>query len=290
MNSSIINNRTTNEARDPMFNLNQEMRLRNFSRKTAKAYLYYNKELLRFASDKSPKDISRQNIRDYLDFLVSSGKSSSTLNLVINALKFYYEKIIRRSFFSSDLGIKRPKTGKKLPVVLSKEEVARMIKATENLKHKLIIQILYSSGLRVSELISLKINDIDFDRKTVIIKEGKGNKDRITIISAVVLENVNKYIAEYRPLIYLFEGFEAGEKISVRTAQKIIENACQLSGINKDASAHSLRHSFATHLLEQGVNLRYIQALLGHARLETTQIYTKVAVNNFNQIDDLLYE
>ncbi len=280
------NNRTTIISRDPMYNLAQEMRIRNFSPKTIQSYTHYNKELLRFAS-KFSDETNRQDIKDYLDYLISCNKSTSTVNLAINALKFYYENIIGRSFFTSKLGIKRPKKEKKLPVVLAKEEIVKMIKVTENLKHKLMIQILYSSGLRVSELVNLKVNDIDFNRKTVIIKGGKGNKDRISIIPEVALSNVDKYLLEYNPLDYLFEGCNS-RKINIRSIQKVVKDACKKAKIIKSASAHSLRHSFATHLLEQGVNLRYIQSLLGHARLETTQIYTKVAVNNFSEIDDLL--
>lgn len=273
-------------SKDPMFKLSQEMRIRSFSPKTINSYLYYNKELLRFAS-KFSDEINKQDIKNYLDYLVSSNKAVSTINLIINALKFYYGNIMQRSFFSSDLGIKRPKKDKKLPVVLSKEEIVKMIKMTDNSKHKLMIQILYSSGLRVSEIVNLKINDVDFNRKIVIIKGGKGRKDRISIISGVVLDNINKYLLEYKPLYYLFESYQSG-KINIRSIQKAVKDAASRASVNKEASAHSLRHSFATHLLEQGVNLRYIQSLLGHARLETTQIYTKVAVNNFNEIDDLL--
>ncbi len=284
---TLINNRTTIQSRDPMFNLAQEMRLRNFSNKTIHSYLYYNKELLRFAR-KFSDEINKQDIKDYLDFLFTSGRSSSTVNLAINAIKFYYGKIMQRKFFIGGFSIKRPKKEKKLPVVLSKQEIIRMISITDNLKHKLIIQLLYCSGLRVSELVNLRISDIDFNRKAVIIKSGKGSKDRQTIISKIVLYNIDKYLREYQPLEYLFEGRNLGGKLSTRSIQKIITKAAQNTSIKKLVSVHTLRHSFATHLLEQGVNLRYIQALLGHARLETTQIYTKVAVNKFSEINDLL--
>jgi len=275
-------------SKDPMFRLEQEMRLRNFSQKTIRAYLHYNKELLRFANYKSPKGINKQDIRDYLDFLLRSNKSSATVNLVVNALKFYYEKILQRKFFVPVAGIKRPKQEKKLPIVLSRQEIIKMIEITDNLKHRLIIQILYSSGLRVSELVNLKIDDIDFYRQIITVKAGKGKKDRITIVSKVVLKNMEKYLLEYQPLVYLFESHEAGKKMNVRSAQMIVAQAVKRVGVNKNITAHSLRHSFATHLLENGVNLRYIQELLGHARLETTQIYTKVAVNKLNEINDLL--
>ena len=282
------NIRTTRLSRDPMNFLEQEMRLRNFSPKTIRAYLYYNKELLRFASYKSPKEINKQDIKDYLDFLFNSGKSASTVNLTINALKFYYEQILQRKFFIPNVGIKRPKKDKKLPIVLSKQEVVSMINFTDNLKHKLIIQILYGSGLRISEVVNLQINDIDFNRNVITIKSGKGRKDRITILSKQILENVNKYLQQWHPLVYLFESHEAGKKINIRSAQKVVADAIKRAGVNKAASAHSLRHSFATHLLEAGTNIRYIQELLGHARLETTQIYTKVANNRLREIESPL--
>ena len=142
--------------------------------------------------------------------------------------------------------------------------------------------------MRVSELRNLLIDSIDFNRKCLLVKSGKGKKDRITIISQAVLENINKYLLEYKPLRYLFEGNEPGRKMSVRSIQKAVARAARAAKIKKKVSAHTLRHSFATHLLENGVNLRYIQALLGHARLETIQIYTRVAVNKFNEIGDLL--
>ncbi|MCK4540012.1 tyrosine-type recombinase/integrase [Candidatus Parcubacteria bacterium] len=274
-------------SKDPIYMLAQELRLRNFSPKTVKVYAYYNQEILRFA-EKSPKEINSQDIKDYLDYLINSGKSTSTVNQAINALKFYYGQILRRKFFSGEIGIKRPKKEKKLPVVLSKQEIVKMIGAGNNTKHKLVVQILYSTGLRISELRNLEINDIDFNRKCVLVKNGKGKKDRITVISQVVLKNIEKYLLEYKPIKYLFESFEIAKKMNVRGMQKVVTDLAKKAGIKKNVSPHSLRHSFATHLLENNVNLRYIQSLLGHARLETTQIYTKVATNNFANIKDLL--
>lgn len=266
-----------------MFRLAQEMRIRNFSPNTIQVYLYYNKEFLRFAS-KDVREIKKQDIRDYVDCLFNLGKSSSTVNLAINAFKFYYEVIMQRKFFVPKIGIQRPKAEKKLPVVLSKAEAIMMINSLDNIKHKLMIQILFGSGLRVSELVDLKINDINFFRKIITVRQGKGAKDRITIVSEQTLNNIEKYLAEYQPLAYLFESYEAGHKLNVRSAQKVVEEAAKRAGVNPDASAHSLRHSFATYLLESGTNIRYIQELLGHARLETTQIYTKVASNKIREI------
>jgi len=270
-------------SKDPMFRLAQEMRIRNFSPKTIQAYLYYNKELSRFAS-KDVREIDRQDIRDYIDCLFNLGKSSSTVNLAINAFKFYYEGVLHRKFFMPKTGIRRPKSEKKLPVVLNKEEVVAMINSLDNIKHKLVIQILFGSGLRVSEVVDLKINDIDFIRKIITIRQGKGAKDRITIVSDKTLGDIGKYLLEYQPLVFLFESHRAGEKLSARSAQKVVAEAAKLAGVNPEVSAHSLRHSFATHLLESGTDIRYIQELLGHARLETTQIYTKVANNKIRGI------
>ncbi len=283
MNTSFIS-RTTNKERDPMFNLVREMRIRNFSPKTIKAYLYYNKELLRFAN-KSPRDINNEDIRDYMDCLFGLGKSSSSVNVAINSFKFYYEGVLQRGFFVPRTGIKRPKSEKKLPVVLSKTEVVLMINALDNIKHKLMLQILFGSGLRVSEVVDLKINDIDFFRRIITVRHGKGAKDRITIVSDQTLKNIEKYLTEYQPLVFLFESMEAGTKLSVRTIQKVVREAANSTRVNPNVSAHSLRHSFATHLLETGTDIRYIQELLGHARLETTQIYTKVAGNSLQNAE-----
>ncbi|MBI4778990.1 tyrosine-type recombinase/integrase [Candidatus Falkowbacteria bacterium] len=270
-------------SKDPMFNLVREMRIRNFSPKTIQAYVYYNKELLRFAN-KGSREINYEDIRDYMDCLFGLGKSSSTVNLAINALKFYYEGILQRKFFVPKIGIRRPKAEKKLPVVLNKNEVVKMINCLDNIKHKLMIQILFGSGLRVSEAVDLKINDIDFIRKIITIRHGKGAKDRITIVSDKTLSDIEKYLLEYKPLVFLFESYVAGEKLAVRSAQKIVEEAVKSAEVNPNASAHSLRHGFATYLLENGTDIRYIQELLGHARLETTQIYTKVADNKIRGI------
>lgn len=274
-------------SKDPIYRLAQEMKIRNFSIKTIKAYIHYNREILRFAN-KDVKEIDNNDIRDYIECLFNLGRSSSTVNLAINALKFYYGGIMQRRFFAPKTGIQRPKSEKKLPEVLYKTEVLQMIDATDNLKHKVMIQILFGSGLRVSELSDLKINDIDFYRQIINVRQGKGSKDRVAIVSSQTLSGIEKYLKEYKPLVYLFEGYEAGSHLSVRSIQKVVEIAVEKAGIKKNVSAHSLRHSFATHLLENGTDIRYIQELLGHARLETTQIYTKVTSPGLKKINSPL--
>jgi len=277
-------NSTTRAGRDPMFRLKQEMRIRNFSPKTIKAYLYYNNELLRFANPKNPLEIIRQDIRDYIDFLFNSGKSASTVNLAINALKFYYDKILGRNFFAFNLGIKRPKKEKKLPTVLSKQEIKKMLTATTNPKHKTMISLLYGCGLRISELVNLKMADIDLSRNVIHLRCAKGKKDRYVNVPVLLKPILQSQSYLKSPEHYLFTGRINNSKICVMSAQKAVKQALNKAGIKKQASPHSLRHSFATHLLESGTDIRYIQSLLGHARLETTQIYTKVAQNKIRDI------
>lgn len=283
MDTNYTNTRYPYNSQNPLEKLRQEMRIRKFSQKTIKSYLYYTTYLLNFTR-KSPTDVNQADIRAYLENLCDKNVSSSTLNTAYSALKFYFEKILYRKFF---FNIPRAKKDKKLPIVLSKKEILDIINACKNTKHKLIIQILYCSGLRVSEVISLRINDVDFNRKIIHLKGAKGAKDRVTIISEIVLKNIEKYLAEFQPLEYLFESNRGG-KLTTRTIQAIVGQNTKKAGLNKPVSPHSFRHSFAAHLLESGLDIRYIQALLGHARLETTQIYTKVAVTQFDKIKDLL--
>ncbi len=271
-----------------MVRLEKELVLRGFSGRTITAYLYYNKELLRFANPKFSKEINRQDVKDYLDYLISSKKSEATINLAINALKFYYEKILLRSFFKSNLGIARPKRPKKLPVVLSKKEAESMINILKNSKHKTILAILYGCGLRISELVKIKVKDIDIERKVLKISQGKGKKDRYTILPNKIIDVLENQMKLKNYNDYLFTGRNRRGPINIMSINKIVKKSADLAKIKKDVSPHTFRHSFATHLLENGVNLRYIQTLLGHARLETTQIYTKVANNKLRNIESPL--
>lgn len=213
---------------------------------------------------------------------------TSTQNQVINAIKFYYEKV--RKGQRKVYALERPLKETKLPKVLSAEEVAAILKSATNLKHKTMLWLIYSAGLRRSELINLKIDDIDSKRMVINIKAAKGKKDRITMLSERILELLRKYFKEYRPRVWLFEGMP-GEPYSASSLQKVFMAALRKSGVRKEASLHTLRHSFATHLLETGTDLRYIQSLLGHNSSKTTEIYTHVTTRAFNKIksplDDL---
>ena len=179
----------------------------------------------------------------------------------------------------------RPRSSKKLPDILSRNEIKKIIEVTKNLKHKLLISLTYSAGLRVSEVVKLKYADLDFERNVIFVRQSKGKKDRIAIFSKSIKSMVSEYIKKYRPTIWLFEGWSSETHLSIRSAQKIFEKSKQLAFIKKEVSIHSLRHSFATHLLEKGVEIRYIQKLLGHSNLKTTEIYTHVAKNKLEQIE-----
>ncbi|MDX9855952.1 MAG: site-specific tyrosine recombinase/integron integrase [Parcubacteria group bacterium] len=266
-------------SQDPILKLKQEMKLRKFSPKTIKSYLHYITDLLKY-SNKNPKTANTDDIRRYLEHLADNGVSASTLNCAYSAFRLYFEKILRRRFFAN---IPRAKCPKKLPEILTKEEVRKILKTIQNVKHKLILGLMYSSGLRVSEVVNCKVKDLDFESKLMRIRQAKGAKDRNTILSEKVCHILNKYVNNKTKDDYVF-GSDRGKRLTARTVQKVFAEALKRSGIKKPATCHSLRHSFATHLLESGTSIRYIQELLGHARLETTQIYTKVANNNLKGI------
>jgi len=261
--------------------LRRELVSRKYSYKTVKGYLYYNRDFLNFIG-KKPSEINDSDIKDYLLHLAEEKQSAtSTLNQAINALRFYYGIMLKKKFLYE---IKRPRKGKKLPIVLSKEEIANILSSADNVKHKAILMLIYSAGLRVGEVVKLKIEDIDSKRMLIHIKGAKGRKDRYTLLSETALEILRQYWRKYKPEKWLFGGVKEGRYLSTRTADKIFRNACEKAGIKKDVSLHTLRHSFATHLLEGGTDLRYIQELLGHTHSKTTEIYTHVSTKSLGKI------
>jgi len=254
--------------------ISREVRIRSYSHRTGEMYTYYNEEFLSFTG-KSPDRIVQDDIKQYLDHLAECKRvTGATLNCAVNALRFYYGRILGKKFVYQ---VKRAKKEKKLPVVLSRNEVKRLIATQLNIKHRLMLALTYSAGLRVSETASLKVSDLDFERRVITIRKAKGKKDRTTLLSAKVVDLVQAYLRRYEPAEWLFEGQTMGCRISKRTVQKIFENARDAAGITKRAGIHSLRHSFATHLLEAGTDIRIIQELLGHASCHTTEIYTHVS-------------
>ena len=270
-------------SQDPILKLKQEMKLRRFSQKTIKSYLYYITDLLEF-SNKNPKTVTTDDIRKYLESLADKGCSASTLNIAHSSFKLYFEKILNRRFFAN---IPRAKQPKKLPETLTKEEISQIFGTVQNVKHKLMLGFMYSSGLRVSEVINCKVKHLDFKSRLMLVSQAKGAKDRKTIISEKLCPILEKYLKHKNANDYVFES-DRGGKLTERTVQKVFSDALSESGIKRPATCHSLRHSFATHLLEAGTSIRYIQELLGHSKLETTQIYTKVANTNLQTIQSPL--
>ena len=236
-------------------------------------------------------NLTTEHIKRYLLKCLTEGLKENTLHSRINALKYFYEQILGREKFFFD--IPRPKKPLQLPNVLGEGEIARLFNAVTNKKHKAILFTAYSAGLRVSEVVNLKLKDIDSDRMQLFIERAKGKKDRYVNLSLVLLDVLREYtrLCEPRPKIYLFEGQEPASACSSRTAQKIFQMARNYAGIKKDVTFHSLRHSFATHVLEKGVDIRYIKDILGHFNIKTTERYLHVKreqlINITSPLDDI---
>ena len=259
--------------------IENELKLRNYSRKTIKSYLICLSDYFRYVKNiKKDPDIGL--IKKYLLEKQGRGQSSQTINLYLHAIKYFYREIFKNDI---PIEIKFAKTANKLPVVLSKNEIEKIIASIGNKKHQLIIALSYGSGLRVSEAINLKIKDVDLAELTIHLKNAKGNKDRITIFPERIRAELAEIMALRDKNDFVFAS-ERGGRLTERSAQMIFENALKKCNINKEATFHSLRHSFATHLLENGVDVRYVQELLGHANIRTTQIYTKVTNPSLKKI------
>lgn len=262
--------------------LSTELKLRGFSQRTVKAYQYHLEKFFEFAK-KEPDKTTSDDARNFLAYLITDkGLSIKSMALAKAAIRFYFENILRQPV---DLP-KKLKIPKKVPVVLTKDEVTRLINAASNPKARLALELLYSSGMRLSELVNIKVNDIEPAEKLAWVRSGKGNKDRMIILSDRFIKNLQKYLQKNPDQGYLFSA--RTEKISPRTIQKIVATASEKAGIKKKVSPHTLRHSFATHLLEAGVDIRKIQELLGHADLSTTQIYTRVSTAELRKIKNPL--
>ncbi|MFN8350490.1 MAG: site-specific tyrosine recombinase/integron integrase [Flavobacteriales bacterium] len=255
--------------------MRKKLEIARYSPRTLDVYLSAARQLFQHFPQKHPNDIRTEDIEAFQHHLASVRKvSNSTLNQAVNAIRYYYMNVVgdaRRVSF-----IERPRKETKLPLVLSKSEVAALLKAPRNLKHQAMLALAYSGGLRVSEVLALRPDDLLFDRGLIRIRAAKGNKDRTTLLGRSTAELLKRYVEHTQPRGLLFEG-QGGGAYSARSLQKVLEAALEKAGIQKPATMHTLRHSFATHLLEQGTDLRYIQALLGHASSKTTEIYTHVS-------------
>jgi integrase/recombinase XerD len=260
----------------------EDMQLKGLSPHTQEAYLM---RVTLFARHfkKNPDKLGEEEIRAYLLHLVNDRHVSfGVFEQTYYALKFIYEVTLKQPWEVKS--VPHPKKPQKLPVILDKTEVQRILSATVNLKHKAMLMLAYSSGLRVSEVTHLKVSDIDTARMTVLVRNGKGRKDRYTILSQVTLETLIRYLRQYRPASWLFPGMIPGRPITSESIGLVMRAAKKRAGIAKRATVHSLRHAFATHLLEAGTDLRRVQLLLGHRSLKTTAIYLHVSPKDLANI------
>ncbi|MBL7844884.1 MAG: tyrosine-type recombinase/integrase [Cyclobacteriaceae bacterium] len=270
----VVHNTYEDTRKEALEQMRKKLKLKNYSPSTIKTYTEQFKLFLQFFPESHPQELDEDEILHYMMHLIENKKLSvSAQNQAINAIKFYYEKMLKQDRKVYDL--ERPLKEKKLPEVLSQEEVMAIFEATGNLKHRTMLMILYASGLRRSELLNLRIGDVDFHRNIVLVRGGKGRKDRHSVMAQSLMPLVEQYLAEYKPKFWLFEGV-TGEQYSAGSLQQVLKRAVYKAGIRKNVRLHMLRHSFATHLLESGTSTRYIQVLLGHDSPKTTEIYAQV--------------
>lgn len=255
---------------------------RRYSENTFRIYTTMFNQYLHFIAPLKADEATEEDIRRYQDYLVKKRKlSQSTQNQAINAIKFYYEKLMgqeKKTYY-----IERPRKEKKLPTVLSEGEVLKILKHTENMKHRLLFAFLYATGLRIGELLKLRIQDVDLERLTVHIRSAKGKKDRISILSGDLVPVIKTYLEKYKPNYWLFEG-SGRKRYSANSVRASLHKSVEAAGIKKRVTPHILRHSFATHLHEQGTDIRNIQELLGHNSPDTTMIYTYVSKRSLQKI------
>jgi len=259
-----------------------EMQLRNLTPKTIEDYT---RQLVLYTKHfgRSPAELDEAAIRQYLHYLLVEKKLSwSSVNVSYSALRFFYEKTLNRPWNVAKLP--RPKTGSKLPVILAEAELRALFAALPNEKHRLVLMLTYAAGLRVSETAHLKLTDLDSQRMQIRVSQGKGRKDRYTLLSPVLLPQLRDYYRQYKPQVYLFEGRTPGEPLAIETIQKIFKQAQAKAGITKQASVHTLRHCFATHLMENGVDVFTIKNLMGHRSIQTTLRYVHIRQEHLQRV------
>jgi integrase/recombinase XerD len=262
--------------------MKRDMELRNFSLRTIKSYLWWMRDFVMHYG-RSPEELGDEEIRSYLHFLLKEKDASqASLSQAYSALKFFYERTLGREW--NETRIPRSLREKKLPVVLSLEEVQEAFNAIKNLKHRTILTTIYSGGLRLGEALRLKVRDIDSRRMMIRVRQGKGHKDRYTLLGEKALKMLRIYWDVYRPREWLFPSTNLDQPLHPSSVQRVFRKALREAGIEKEASVHTLRHSFATHLLEEGIDLFYIQRLLGHTTPNTTAIYLHVARKDIKNI------
>ena len=260
----------------------QQLILKKYSTSTVRIYLAELHHLLRLIDDYRVQDLNPKRLKDYFLYCIKVEKMGERkINGKINAIKFFFEQVLHRPKMFFD--IPRPKKALKLPKILSKSEVKKLFRVTGNLKHLIALQLCYGMGLRVSEVVKLKLNDIDSKRMLVHVQGAKGKKDRYVPLPASILPKLREYYISYRPKKFLFEG-RYGGAYAKSSLQQVFKKAMGKAGINKQIGIHGLRHSYATHLLEAGADMRFIQELLGHNSIKTTQMYTKVTPRSLSNI------
>ena len=291
-NTAIKTSNRLSEAQNKALALMKEKLLvRRYSQSTLNTYTIMFRGFMLYFEATDPKDISEAQIKAYMSHLVREKKVvQSTHNQNINAIKFYYEHVL--GLEKKKYWLERPRKEHKLPKVLSENDIVRLITATKNLKHQIIVSILYSTGMRRGEIVNIRLQDIDFDRRQIRINGGKGKKDRVTLLSEHMSSGLQHYIDQYNPKYWLIENVNR-TKYSDNSVGKVVRDLSRKAG-HKDVTPHVLRHSFATHLMDNGTDLRIIQSLLGHESIETTQIYTHVSNKNLagivNPLDRIINE
>lgn len=262
------------------------MELGNYSESTIKLYVHAVAQLS-LHHHLCPSKLSDEQIASYLGHIRSRGQSWSSVNSYYSGIKWFYTHVLERSWNQRQLP--RPRREKKLPEVLSKEEVKRLIESVINLKHRTALMVMYSGGLRIGEVVKLQVKDIDSDRMLIRVEQAKGKKDRYTILSPVALRSLRSYWKHYRPIgKWLFEGADRSEHWSISSLRRVFNRALKKARIDKQVSSHILRHSFATHLLEQGVDILTIKSLLGHNQLQTTSKYLHIGKSRLNALENPL--
>lgn len=259
--------------------LKNELAYRNYSLRTVESYTRCVRDYFKYLNF-NIHIYSEEKLKRFLLEKIRAGKADQTVALYINAIKFYYLEVRR---IEQKINIRHPRRSQKLPVIFSREDIRHLRYGVKNLKHKILICLAYGAGLRLSEVINLRIRDLDFENWTITVRQGKGRKDRITLLPEGIGHDLRDLIRHKESDDFVFPS-ERGGRLSSRTAQKILINNLKKLRIQKKATFHSLRHSFATHLLENGTDIRYVQSLLGHVNIRTTQRYTQVTHNAIRKI------
>lgn len=264
--------------------MQRELAVMNYAQKTRKSYLNCFRRFCVFA-DNCPLPLNIELIKSFLIQKQNDGCAPQTVNLYLNSIKFFYRHVAK---ISTKINLRFAKRNKKIPVILSRKEIHKIITSIKNKKHKLIISLAYGAGLRVSEVANLRVGDLDFEQKTIHLKVTKASRERITILPSQICDDLSTFVEDSPASSFLFQSNRGG-KLSTRTLQKIFKQALLKSNIKKNASFHSLRHCFATHLLEDGIDIYHIQKLLGHRNIQTTQIYARVTNTALKKIQSPLH-